>query len=216
MDGERFDAIVRGWATAGASRRRALRGLAGGIAAVLTLQGGEPAAAGKRCPAGGRCPGNQFCIGGRCQRCPAGTSYCPGPPNAGACCDEAAGEICCSGLCCRGNETCCGSSICQDLDTTGTSCGSCFYMCGHWEVCVGGQCLCTNPTNPSGLTHGAACTAHEQCCSGNCEVARGVCSRCGDRGRVECGDWSSCFAHAGDACACCYPDTCDPDTCRPV
>ena len=87
MDGERFDAIAK--ATAGTSRRAALRLLArGALGAVLGVRGPEAAGAthfgcrhfGKPCARGGQCCSG-VCRGGRCRAhhastCKAGTGYC--------------------------------------------------------------------------------------------------------------------------------------------
>ena len=105
MDGQRFDALTKLTATGVASRRGALRLLAGGVLAALLGRGGSASAAlacrndGAKCDADGQCCSRR-CGGSRCrsERLRAGA----------ACTDD---RDCRSGICGRINSV---SSICRN------------------------------------------------------------------------------------------------------
>jgi hypothetical protein len=121
MDGQRLDDLARVLAD-GASRRQALKLLAGGaIAALAGSVRSEQATAERndkpkgRPPKPCRKPGDfpepgQICDGGTCV-CPPGQTICPGEG-------------------------------CVDLLTSRDSCGSCENLCPGNQECFGGVCAC--------------------------------------------------------------------------
>jgi hypothetical protein len=126
MDGERFDAFTARWA--GASRRGALRLLAGGALAAV---GGPPrraAAAACAKAEGQRCRKTRDCCEGRCHfgrhydhngwgrcGCGAANTACDASVHAARCC-PGAGAVCCPAdfpvACCAADQACCVIGCC--------------------------------------------------------------------------------------------------------
>jgi hypothetical protein len=129
MDGERFDAFTRAWATA--SRRRLLRGfVGGGIGALGTALGREPASA-------------QVCTTLPCandpSRCGAMASNC-------VCCRYVGGTQCLNRTQCRGYR-----------GTVVEPCGEASAPCTEHTHCCSGRCFSDGPegccpTCPEGCT----------------------------------------------------------------
>ena len=141
MDSADFDCISRAL-TKSASRRSAMRILAGGaMAAALTRLGFEEAGAACRL-VGQSCEGNRDC----CQNSQ---------------CSRGKRRVC---VCKEGYTNC--SNRCRDLNNSRTSCGTCGNRCQSNEVCQSGDCcrpsftLCTDVCQA-----GSDCSA---CCSGFC------------------------------------------------
>jgi len=184
MDGQRFDAIVRGWGAA--SRRGMLRGmLATGLVGVSRLlHAGPVAAAPPECQTHIDCKGNRFCDTsrrpGRCQACKNQSTICKYGIGEADCCDNAT-EVCDGGSEGQGcvDATCVSPTNCQsDADCCGTD----FCACGSTRFCVqagslGTTACCTGPGQclqtcviPSGATQGVCCEPGSPQCEtcGNC------------------------------------------------
>jgi hypothetical protein len=154
MDADRFDRIARGLAV-GATRRRLLAGLAGGVAA-LGRGSPEPAgAAPRRCPRSKkRC--RATCIPRRQQCCPVGSDFPTCPGDFPACCPRGRSESCCPGDfptccppespadCCPAGSTCCPADsevACCPAGSTCCSAGTGADCCPPDTTCSPDGCL---------------------------------------------------------------------------
>lgn len=158
MDDRRFDAFTKHLAET-PSRRRVLKGLAGGIAGGLLVRLGAAGTAAAKCAAPNvRCRG--VC--------------CPAPTNGTAtCADRTCGIACnsgyvpCNGACVPGN--CCTNADCAFPDTCGG--GGVTNVCGH-IACVNGTCPagqdCLNDT----------CSCHFNPCASDSDCVFGTESTC--------------------------------------
>ena len=140
MDGDRFDELTRGLATAAPTRRGVLRRLV--IATVGGLVGLRGGAAGLAAPAcqgpGATCPGGTVCVSGRCV--PAARPRCPPGRGCGqGCC--APGEVCVDGTCLARAPQ---------------------HLCPDGEIWVNGQC-CYSPPRPGFLCAGKCLTQVDSC-----------------------------------------------------
>ena len=131
VDGGRFDAWTKRWATGG-TRRGAVRHLAGGAALALLGPLGASRRAGAACEVGGRCEsGDDCCRGERCTK--KGRCACRGDrrPCVDRCCPE--GEACEQGGCCvrpggacdPTNDRCCETASCDAPGATEVELGQC-------------------------------------------------------------------------------------------
>jgi hypothetical protein len=164
MDGQRFDAIARGFA-ARLTRRRAVAG-ALGLAVTALGAGDAKAAVRPTCRAyGAGCNRSSQCCDGRCDTrrttprarrnrctCPVGFDRCKGAcvdlqetaTHCGVC-----GNACPSSQVCQGGECVCAGAdeiycaeqdACADLDTDRDHCGACGNACLNAGPCVAGVC----------------------------------------------------------------------------
>ena len=148
MDDCRFDNWTRGLAGT-TDRRAAVRGLAAGAAALLTLARAELGFAQeadvtleKNCKGDdAKCKRDNDCCSKKCKR---GRCTCAGQ---GASCKRDNG--CCSGICRN------GSCACGDK---GDFCNNDSDCCS--KKCRNGKCLCTRG--------GDRCSENRECCSGRC------------------------------------------------
>ena len=215
MDGERFDAITRRLA-AGASRRGALRLLAGGaLGGLLARLGPQEAAAthagcrhnGASCARAGQCCSGR-CDSGTCRPCTK-AGQCPQPANpcqravctgTGRCAlrDKPTGTACGEG------QVCCGG-VCTVLGTN-ANCGGCGESCERTcQACTGaGTCAAANEGAPcsdgtkfcrSGtcigddcVPVGGTCSNGGECCGGGCQTETWTCCATGNGACVEDAD----------------------------
>lgn len=177
MDERRFDRLTRLLAGDGASRRRIVLGLAGGLAGALAELGrGEDDATART---GGcfkkkkRCRHHQQCCSGRCR-----DGRCKGNGDGG-------NPSTCSATC----GGCCSGKTCQ-AGTSDTACGQggeACVDCGDNAQCSGGDCLCDEgfdacdgecvdmQTDPDhcGLC-GKICEGGTECVGGICNCPEGT------------------------------------------
>jgi hypothetical protein len=193
MDGSRFDRITRALAP-GATRRRALLGIAGSAVALLMGQiGVEEATA--------ACikPGKKGCQGPQHRQCCAG-ARCKGGSNTK------------EGRCaCKGRLTKCGTK-CVDTKTNRQHCGACNRGCAASGPCIAGQCpcpkeaVCDGFASPCGRA-GSGCTCH---------FTEENSRACATREFAICEDFPTCTATSqcdpGEACmlSCCTGGRCVP------
>ena len=159
MDGPRFDEWVRATARQGATRRAALRLMAGGALGGLLVRFGlgEAAAAcarvGQRCARNYDCCDGEYCHTNRC-RCRPDRDRC-----RRRCCST--GETCVEGACRR----CATDGQCvrffPDRQEQVPCCGT--DVCSPDGVCT--PCLPKGGDCREGLP--------EQCCSGTCNIPAG-------------------------------------------
>jgi len=198
MDSDRFDALAKHLATAGASRRRLLRGVGGGLLAAL---GGAGAAGAAPCASGVVCSAHccpnatDICLAGQCASCPSGV-VC-----SAQCC--AAGEQClsgrctacpsgvfCSGACCAAGETC-QAGTCASPGAPGGNPGSLGCSSNadcRIGYCDNGYCIVKHP--------GASCSESKECATGYCYLetsAGGFCANYCDLNAPDC-NCVGCFA----------------------
>ncbi len=167
MDGQRFDELTKSLAR-GTSRRRMLKGLAGGAMAVLLGRGVRDVAAGGTftCGAGvGACPSGLICCSGSCK------NLRTDPNNCGRC-----GRVCSTNLCNAGR--CVASCPSGFLISSGT----CVRTCPMGETACDGQCrdLTTDVNNCGGC--GTVCASQnssEICCEGICCAPGLLCGTAG-------------------------------------
>lgn len=184
MDQDRFDDVARTLA-AGATRRGALRALAGGaVGSLVALLG--PRAAGAACAAAGR-------------RCGDGRRCCRG-------------AVCKGGACaCRAGLTDCGGR-CTDLETDGGNCGRCGRVCTGGKTCRDGACVCVPEDREMTCREGrcgatvnncgetvecGGCGTGKTCVDGGCRPPeQGTCpagaDSCAGGGRIGCNGRSDC------------------------
>ena len=117
MDPHRFDALTTGLATAGASRRRLLRGLGGGLLAAVL--GGGGAAADTACKPSGNLPQSKCrhaaqCCSGVCHQgeCCTPLTTCP-PAQCGHTIDDGCGGTLACPACCAAGSCSSGTPVCQ-------------------------------------------------------------------------------------------------------
>lgn len=209
MDGSRFDGFVRALAT-GATRRRALRGVAGSaFAGLLGHLGIEEAAA--ACVK----PGKKGCQGPRHRKCCTG-ARCQGGTK------DKVGKCVCSGS----HKQC--DTTCVNTKKDRKHCGSCNNRCPGALICEGGECVsvlgcragdqycnqsdppnqpkCPHTTNPN--CHCITDVEGNQRCS---DFATGFCKACTTN--ADCGSGNVCFDANGPLCICastaCAAATCD-------
>lgn len=157
MERQRFDRLVRAIASH-SSRRSALAGLAGGVAA-LAWTGGDRAQAKKnkrkRCRCRPNCTG-KVCgdngCGGTCGTCAQGQPFCCNGACRRECCGDvqcASGETCLRGACvtpCAIDRNCpptapiCCNGGCVDTNTDRGNCGGCGIPCNPPANCFNGEC----------------------------------------------------------------------------
>jgi hypothetical protein len=169
MDGDGFDELTKGLATAGTSRRRVLKGLGGlaagllGLAAVAEAEAaackGPNAVCGKGKTA--------FCtnLSSDVSNCGACGNACPAPADGVATCIAGA----CGAACNVTGFTYCGGE-CVDLGGDVGNCGACGTACGGATdctapICTNGVCG-TTPINEGGSCDNGAGT----CQSGTCQT----------------------------------------------
>jgi hypothetical protein len=229
MDDRRFDALVRGLA-GGASRRRVLGALVGGL-----LAGAGQRADAKPCRKPGHwCTADSQCCNGTCNepgicQCDPGEELClrdKGAPRCLTPCPD--GQVFdgkCSCVCAEdgsppaedgtcpcppGQERCFG--VCVDILSDPDNCGGCVNFCGLNQLCTGGVCSC--PTSFCGdlcLEAGAVCCddsggsgfcpAPFACCGGGCVDLQSSPDDCGTCGNA-CGGGQTCVE---GACRCTAP-----------
>lgn len=206
MDGQRFDAIARGF-SARVTRRRLVTGLlALGATSVGAIEAG---AAGRRCRlATDKCARASQCCSGICDQrrtiprsrrnrciCPANLTACKGhckdvqtdTANCGRCgnvCPR--GAVCRNGDCeCPGDNQAVCDGACRDLGTM-SDCSACGEACAEGASCTGNGCEC--PGDPSGV------------CSNVCTDFGTLtnCTGCGDVCQTE----ETCYA---SPVGCCTP-----------
>lgn len=117
------------------------------------------------------CGPGQFCEGGQCVGCPAGTVNCRNTSGALNCANLMTDNFNC-GACgneCPGFHICCNGVCAGPFTTDPLNCGSCGNVCSGGTVCVGGACC---------LPSGAACAAGGECCSGQCLSGGGGSAAC--------------------------------------
>ncbi len=200
MDDERFDALTRAL-TSSTSRRRLLRGLAGGLLASLAAMVGavETLASHTGCRHHGQpCRRKNQCCSHRCTG--AGTCMCPAaktPCGTTACCDPAT-QKCCQGVCVPLGG-CCTAADCDDGNAcTVDSCDSATGAITHTpdnSLCgTGGACDATT---------GCTCAAgYEPCPTGCCPL---VCKATTPPYYEVCGGRATCVCvtttEGGQSCA---------------
>ncbi len=194
---------------------------------------------------GNACPDGFSCAVGRCD-CAAPMLGCDGvctdpssdTANCGTCGNACAtGQTCLAGACvtqCQDTETRCqntaddGSqvSVCADLQTDATNCGSCNTQCVGGGVCVDGACAC-----PDGqATCGGGCTdlqtdaencgtclnscgAGGVCTGGACTTCADALTACGTPRR--CVDTDTSLLHCGTCGNVCGTnETCNAGSCE--
>jgi hypothetical protein len=165
MDGERFDDLIRRLYTARLSRVNALRGVAGGVAAVLTgaALGSTATAARARVRAQAQCRGEgQICEGGAEKCC--GGLVCNGLENPTRCrlCGLE-GQLCCAGAACTPPFVCVGNTC---VAGGGAGGGAGLFRCTSDAQCPGG--FCNLSTGQCFVIRGLSCKSGEtpeQCCN---------------------------------------------------
>lgn len=178
MDERRFDSLAVALAKLGASRRQALKSLAGiAVGGLLAQFGLDRAAAGDCRPLGSPCGPALSRHHGRptpcCSHvCAHGTCECP--PGKTQCGDACIGpdEDCpdCLGL----GETCESSSQCCDILTCrGSGAGTNVCACPGAQVACGGRCVDTGSDNGHCGNCGHACPNGQTCVNGACCVRDG-------------------------------------------
>jgi hypothetical protein len=223
MSGHRFDELTKGLANGSASRRAFLTGLAGAAAGALLGSGRARAIVppgGSTCAnAGQSCTAQQCCAGLNClldqtsgtdRFCCVGNVVC-----AGRCCPTGVVTGCINGQCppCpTGLSVCPGSAAeageCVDLLTDERNCGSCGHQCAGDQECVGGVCVCTPNSCPTGCCDPAT----QSCKAGNTSAF------CGSNGTacVQCVAGQEC---QNGSCACtpasCSSGCCENNQCQP-
>lgn len=211
MDGHRFDEISR--VLASLSRRRMLRGLAGGVLAALPAGLGIEQAAARCGRVGEGCRKRRDCCRGEvCRRrrctCEAEEDACGGKccadcfldsdPAKEFCCPAAKvcptaefGEICCyPDEACRGDVCCCDG--CQGTVVCRGTCCPAYACCGDGCCAEGKVCARADadlaPTcvdaNRS-CSAGSGCLVDEQCIGGTCCSEDRICPRLDTTGTTE-------------------------------
>jgi hypothetical protein len=179
MDHQRFDDLARALATS-TSRRRVLRGLAGGVLASLGAL--APAATlathtgcrhhGKPCSRRGQCCSGRCTTAGVC-RCPSSRKPC----GTTACCDPAT-QHCCGGACVPLSDTCCTiDADCDDGDAcTDNTCNTTTHTCASTNLPGGTQCTQNGGRVCDGQGHCVECTQPSDCpdTGGTCQTR--ICS----------------------------------------
>ena len=215
MDGQRFDQLTRVLAS-GASRRGILRGLAGGIGALVLT------AIGRRL--GAAAPGGQ---GGGPDPCSQACAFEPKGPRQAACkqaCRECGGNF---NQICFGNQIicCAGGECCFDEQTGNAVCSTQLPACPEPLVREGCACVCPGTCGPGEFpdpSQGCACVPFPTCDPGgapeNC--AAGVEANCGPGGSCACvedvdGDFA-CIERACTFTACTSGTDCEGGPCVSV
>ncbi len=188
MDGNRFDDLSRKLAT-GMSRRKALAGIAAGIAGALGLRGAAEAQVSQaycgnvscrtnpgKCKEGCVCciwdNGNSRCMptctGGSTPACPPGLVY---DPARGGCVAP------CTGAGTPGNCPPPAATSCQVVTCAAT--GICSYTsapnntaCGGGSICCGGTCTANTTASTCGTCGNACSGATPYCVGGTCVACR--------------------------------------------
>ena len=184
MDDHRFDDLTRAL-SAPASRRAALRGLAGAaLGAVAAALGRDEAAAthtvcrhhGKPCRRAAQCCSGRCTAAGVC-KCPTGTTKC----GSTACCP--AGQTCVNGVC----QAACTPN-CAGRNCGGDGCNGSCGTCTHPQTCGGGG----TPGVCGGVC--GACDPATQFCNqfGSCECKVGFPNHCGTFGADLANDDTHC------------------------
>jgi hypothetical protein len=203
MDGQQFDDLTRALATR-TSRRRLLKGFAGGVAALVgsTFGRGMARAAPNRCAVFcsqffSKGPANAACRQA-CKRCDADISrLCIGPTGASCCEPEA---ICCIAV--TGEEQCvapCPEGTFLDFETC-----ECLPFVECVDDCIDNVCgidpLAVCGENPETGTCLCAQTA-----TGDCACVQPICGDVCDPAAPECPDGFVCISEE-----CCGFSTCAP------
>src|SRR6476661_1007010 len=171
MDGQCFDDLAR-LIGSGATRRRVLQALAGGVGSFLL--GNNPARA--QCTNPDTCQADSECCLGYACDAPSST------------CTEVLPDPCGSdGVSCASDADCCIGSCIGGICQCQAAGGPCTVAS---ECCLlDGQTMCINGACGTCHTDGAVCTATADCCQGEC--FQGVCATCrGDSS--PCADPSEC------------------------
>lgn len=222
MDGQRFDQLTKALA-AGATRRRLIKGIAGGavgaLAGVFGTKRAETVLAAPLCPGGGG-PDNKICHcppgqdGGNCQTTGNGGGH-EGTGHEFDCCCLSGGApnpLC---ICPTATTNCCKPA--------GTSCSSNAHCCADAPNCCQGVCQAA----PCSKCIGVTCTALDQCHDvGVCDPATGICSNPPKADGSACNDNNACtqtdtcvagVCTGSNPVVCPTPDQChDPGTCNPA
>src|SRR5579884_1884230 len=182
MDGDRFDTLAKRLAIAGASRRRVLRGLGGGLLAALG--GAKAIAADPACRGEGHpCEGNQICCAGLvcaeggpgdARRC---TAQPPAPTTTTTTTTAATTPPPCGPATCAG---CCDASGACRPGTADVACGAggrACAACGTCRTCSSGRCAVAGNNTP--------CKSLRVCCDAICCETGTICVSAG--GGMACG-----------------------------
>ncbi len=181
MDASRFDTVVK---EISASRRYTFKAiLSGAVAALVSLQHSDQAAAnckkvGRKCERNNDCCNGATCKGGqngKC-RCKNGFDDCDGDGRCESLADDPANCGAC-GVICGANTSCC-DSVCIDIQSDPANCGACAAACNSGEACAAGTCITCLPSAP---LCGARCCAVDSCCLGICvdlQTSRANCGSC--------------------------------------
>jgi hypothetical protein len=157
MDGERFDDLVRRLSTTRLSRSRALRGVAGGVTALLT----GAALGSTETAARARVRSERRTVRAQAQ-CKGEGENCEGGP-----------EKCCGGLVCNGFENPTKCRLCGlegQLCCAGFTCTAPFFCANN--TCVAGGGFGGGGGGGAGLVR---CTSDAQCPGGFCNLSTGQC-----------------------------------------
>lgn len=209
MDGQRFDELTKALAR-GSSRRRVLRGLAGGLVAAVAGAVAGTTQEGAAAPPANKC-GKLTCAAGEtCLKGPGGAQCCPSAQVCGKTCLAASCQAPCqvcdpaSGTCvAAANGTLCDAD--NDLCTVGDSCqnGVCVagapVVCPGTQVCRGGSCVCPNSCTSPQVLNTATCAC--ECPPTSCpegQTLDPVTCTCG--GGVQCINTCSPNGNEGSHC----------------
>jgi hypothetical protein len=221
MDGQRFDALAKRFATV-RSRRQLIKaltgGVAGGIATLVRLESlsadnsCKPAAPdpNSKCTKDAQCCRGLVCQGGKCQSgCRIGGVFIPGgainPKNQCQSCQPASSTTAwtnrLSGATCNDGNPCTQSDTCQNGECIG---GNPVVCQPHDQCHVGGLCdpitgECTEPNAPDGTS----CGDNASCCQGTCcEAPANAQTRCasGTCSFACLPGFANCNGIAGDGC----------------
>jgi hypothetical protein len=209
MDRQRFDELVKWFATGTPSRRRLVKGFAGG---VLGLAGVDAATR--------RAGAQDLCAGMTCADCEVCAS------DTGQCVDDCGGCLVCNtgtGSCdadCRTGQGCCDAGETCNQDT-----GACEVVdpcagitCADCEVCQGGQCLddcgaCSRCNIDTGVCVQDCFQDAAACCDAGqvCDEETGLCLSVECEADTDCGPCETCN---GGSCEsqCVGGDVCNEDT----
>jgi hypothetical protein len=151
MGPERFDAVAKLFATS-PSRRKLLKGLAGGAAGALGLIGPRVAGAVVCREVGRHCNKHVKCCSGFCD---PGTRRC-GPCTTNADCDD--GDLCTYDVCGAVSHRCFHDPI--------PDCAPCAGQgeCPNGRPCCGGRCCPAGSTSCNGAACCQPCGSDSRCC----------------------------------------------------